>query len=130
MSDLPYINGREIYECANQLEGYVDEGTPDRLAAFLMREGKAANDLADEIVRLRAKLEAAEARAARLESARPKFDAMSVEQERLAIEFCMVIAGRKGEKASPPDPVRLLEMAEALYLAEVSRAALDVKEAG
>jgi hypothetical protein len=59
MSDLPYLNGREIYECANQLEGYVDKGTPERLAAFLMREGKAANDLADEIVRLRAALDEA-----------------------------------------------------------------------
>ena len=48
-----------------------------------------------------------------------KFDAMVPEQERLAIEFCMEIAGRKGEKPSPPDPVRLLEMAEALYRAEV-----------
>ena len=50
-----------------------------------------------------------------------KFDAMSPEQERLAIEFCMEIAGQKGEKPNPPDPVRLLEMAEALYRAEVGR---------
>ena len=47
------VNGRDIYEVANQLEGYVDEGTPERLAQFLLREGKAASDLADEIVRLR-----------------------------------------------------------------------------
>lgn len=53
-SDLPHINGREVYECANQLEGYVDSGTPERLAQFLLREGKAAADLADRIVALEA----------------------------------------------------------------------------
>lgn len=52
--DLMRLNGRDIYECANQLEGYVDESTPERLAVFLLREGKAACELADEIVRLRA----------------------------------------------------------------------------
>jgi len=52
---------RDIYEVANQLEGYVDPGTPERLAQFLLREGKAAADLADEIVRLRAELEAVKA---------------------------------------------------------------------
>ncbi len=50
--------GRDIYEVANQLEGYVDEGTPEHLARFLLREGKAAADLADEIVRLKAALAA------------------------------------------------------------------------
>jgi hypothetical protein len=49
---------------------------------------------------------------------RPTFDAMVPEQERLAIEFCMEIGGQTGRKGSLPDPVRLLEMAEALYLAE------------
>lgn len=58
---------------------------------------------------------------AEIERLSPKFDAMAPEQERLAIEFCMEIAGRKGEKPNPPDPVRLLEMAEALYRAEVGR---------
>lgn len=58
---------------------------------------------------------------AEIERLSPKFDAMAPEQERLAIEFCMEIAGRKGEKANPPDPVRLLEMAEALYRAEMGR---------
>jgi hypothetical protein len=50
----PRVNGRDIYEVANQLAGYVDEGTPEKLASFLLREGKAAADLADEIVRLTA----------------------------------------------------------------------------
>ncbi|MFC3208085.1 hypothetical protein [Aquamicrobium soli] len=54
---IPRINGRDIYECANQLEGYVDPGTPERLAQFLLREGKAAADLADEIVRLQGQVE-------------------------------------------------------------------------
>ena len=49
----------------------------------------------------------------------PQFDAISVEQERLAVQFCAEIAGSRGGKASPPGPVRLLEMAEALYRAEV-----------
>jgi hypothetical protein len=48
------LNGRDIYECANQLGGYVGPDTEDRLAQFLMRESQAAADLADEIVRLRA----------------------------------------------------------------------------
>lgn len=48
----------------------------------------------------------------------PSFDAMCPKQERLAIQFCEDIAGRKGGDGSPPDPVRLLEMAEALYRAE------------
>ncbi len=48
----------------------------------------------------------------------PSFDAVTVEQERLAYRFCLEIAGSKGARCSPPDPVRLLEMAQALYLAE------------
>ncbi len=59
---IPRVNGRDIYEVANQLDGYVDEGTPERLAQFLIREGKAASDLADEIVRLHAALSGAEAK--------------------------------------------------------------------
>lgn len=48
----------------------------------------------------------------------PQFDAMSSKQEELAMQFCAEIAGKRGEKGSPPDSVRLLEMAEALYSAE------------
>lgn len=47
-----------------------------------------------------------------------QFDAISVDQERLAEQFCAEIAGPRGGKPSLPDPVRLLEMAEALYRAE------------
>lgn len=48
----------------------------------------------------------------------PEFDAVAPEQERLVLAFCEEIAGRRGEAGSLPDPVRLLEMAEALYEAE------------
>ncbi|MGJ7529183.1 hypothetical protein [Variovorax sp. GB1P17] len=48
----------------------------------------------------------------------PQFDACSAEQERLALQFCLEIAGERGGPGSLPDPVRLLEMAEALYRAE------------
>ena len=47
------VDGRDIYEVANQLEGYVDMNTPDDLTRFLLKEGKAAAALADEIVKLR-----------------------------------------------------------------------------
>jgi len=56
--------------------------------------------------------------AAKVEGWRPEFDAMSPRQEELAIQFCQEIAGTRGEPGSPPDPVRLLEMAQALYEAE------------
>lgn len=49
----------------------------------------------------------------------PQFDAMAPKQEELAFELSQKIAGLKGEPPSPPDPVRLLEMAEELYLAEM-----------
>jgi hypothetical protein len=49
---------------------------------------------------------------------RPAFDVMSPRQEELVIQFCQEIAGRRGEPGCLPDPVRLLEMAEALYEAE------------
>lgn len=48
----------------------------------------------------------------------PAFDVMSWDQEKLSIKFCEEIAGKRGEKSHPPDPVRLLEMAQALYEAE------------
>ena len=48
----------------------------------------------------------------------PQFDVMSPRQEELVLQFCLEIAGRRGGKGAPPDPVRLLEMADALYQAE------------
>lgn len=50
----------------------------------------------------------------------PQFDCMTPGQEELVMEFCLEIAGRRGEPGRAPDPVRLLEMAQALY--EVERA--------
>lgn len=50
------LNGRDIYEVANQLGGYVGPTTEGRLAEFLIKEANAAGDLADEIVRLRQQL--------------------------------------------------------------------------
>lgn len=47
-------SGRDIWEVANQLEGYVDMTTPDDLAGFLLREGKAASELATTIATLQA----------------------------------------------------------------------------
>lgn len=49
-----------------------------------------------------------------------EFSADAPEQEALAIQFAEEIAGRKGERGSPPDPIRLLEMARALYQAEMA----------
>ncbi len=48
----------------------------------------------------------------------PQFDVMSPKQESLALQFCLEIAGRRGEPVAPPDPVRNLEMAQALYESE------------
>lgn len=53
-----------------------------------------------------------------IEGWRPKFDALCPQQEELAIQFCREIAGRRDETGRLPDPVRLLEMAQALYMAE------------
>lgn len=48
----------------------------------------------------------------------PQFEAISHKQETLVREFCAEIAGPFGGVGNPPDPVRLLEMAQALYEAE------------
>lgn len=49
---------------------------------------------------------------------RPQFDVMVPKQEELAIQFCTEIVGIRGEGFRGVDPVRLLEMAQALYEAE------------
>lgn len=48
----PTVKGRDIWEVANQLQGYASEATPDFLAKWLLREADAAADLAYEIKRL------------------------------------------------------------------------------
>ncbi len=55
----------------------------------------------------------------------PGFDFMVPGQEELAMQFCLEIAGPRGKKGSPPDPVRLLEMAQALYKAEADAQMVD-----
>lgn len=49
---------RDIYEVANQLQGWVDPSTPKDLAAFLLRESDEAAKLADTIERQSAALRA------------------------------------------------------------------------
>ena len=80
MSDIE----RDIYEVANQLEGYVDTSTPERLKVFLLREGKAAAALADEISRLRAEL--ANARNAGLEEAAEILEMRAANYERISCD--------------------------------------------
>lgn len=48
----------------------------------------------------------------------PEFDSMSPKQEELAVQFANEISGPRGKSGRLPDPVRVLEMAEALYKAE------------
>lgn len=50
----PHGTERDIYEVANQLAGFIDEGTPEKLARFLRREADAATKLADRIRALEA----------------------------------------------------------------------------
>jgi len=47
----------------------------------------------------------------------PEFEGLG-KQEDLVIKFCEEIAGKVGAIHCLPDPVRLLEMAQALYIAE------------
>ncbi len=67
--------------------------------------------------------------AAKVEGWRLAFDVMSPRQEELAMQFCQEIAGPRGQPGSPPDPVRLLEMAQALYEAERADCMPSTKEA-
>jgi hypothetical protein len=57
MSDEMGLVERDIYEVANQLEGYVGPDTDPDLAAFLLKEGKAAAALADKITAQAAAIE-------------------------------------------------------------------------
>ncbi|MBL8355604.1 MAG: hypothetical protein JNM01_12315 [Delftia acidovorans] len=55
----------------------------------------------------------------------PQFDCMAPGQEELAVQFCAEIAGPRGQPGRNPDPVRLLEMAQALYKAEADAQLVD-----
>lgn len=84
------VAGRDIFECSNQLGGYVGPNTEDGLASFLIRESSAAAELAGEIVRLRESLSSAQAQiehwrgeAARLlKSGQDALDAYETEKSR------------------------------------------------
>ena len=89
-------------------------GLPDylRLMAHSQSAPETLRRWADEVERV--------ARGARLCAApwEPAFDVMSPKQEELVHHFCAEIAGPRGGRGSPQDPVRLLDMAQALYEAE------------
>lgn len=89
----------------------IAEAMPGGFAGFLKHWGY--RQFARQVLELRT-----------MPSWEPKFDGMELEQERLAMAFCQEIAGPKGKRGSPPDPVRLLEMARALYQAERADAVL------
>jgi len=80
---------------------------------------KTAADVRLKLTEMSRRIEELASNAASAPVAQPQFDATSPEQARLAIAFCLEIAGKRGTRGSLPDPVRLLEMAEALYRAEV-----------
>ncbi len=93
---------------------YLDDGG-------LQFDGQPLPDAAAaELIRLQAELECLrkELEARKPLPWAPQFDAMAPGQEELAVQFCAEIAGPRGKPGCNPDPVRLLEMAEALYKAE------------
>ena len=83
----------------------VAEAMPGGVAGFMKQWGY--RQFAQEILAMRA-----------MPTWEPQFDCMEPAQEDLARKFCAEIAGPRGKKGRPPDPVRLLEMAEALYKVE------------
>lgn len=107
------------------------------ISTVLSRDGKYPIPY-DKLAEARAKVQVLtaeltqareEADALKVAGWRPAFDVMSPRQEELVIQFCQEIAGRKGEPGRLPDPVRLLEMAQALYEAERSDCAPNAREA-
>lgn len=83
----------------------IAEGMPGGLDGFLKAWGW--RQFARKILDLRA-----------MPTWEPGFDFMVPGQEELAMQFCLEIAGPRGQKGSPSDPVRLLEMCQALYKVE------------
>lgn len=109
----------------------------DAIPAVLSRDGQYLIQF-DRLAEARAKVKALTAELAlareemdtlKVEGWQPAFDVISPRQEELVIQFCQEIAGRKGEPGRLPDPVRLLEMAQALYEAERSDCAPNAREA-
>lgn len=117
---------QRLGEAHSELKRHTALIAGDAIPTVLSRDGKYPIQY-EKLAEARAKVqvltsELAQAReelaAAKVEGWRPAFDVMSPRQEELSIQFCQEIAGRRGEPGSPPDPVRLLEMAQALYEAE------------
>jgi hypothetical protein len=100
MADLP--DGTKRYTAAQV------QAMPDGLRGFLKSWGY--RQFTREILALRS-----------MPTWEPQFDGMTPGQKELVRQYCQEIAGKRGVKGSPPDPVRLPEMAEALY--KVERAA-------
>ena len=94
---------------------FPDEVTDDQLKALIRDELDSSDET---FIRICREAIVIDRKARQVESWRPQFDACSVQQELLALSFCLEIAGQRDQPGSPPDPVRLLEMAEALYRAE------------
>jgi hypothetical protein len=86
-------------------------------ARLIMSDAEARATAGEQVRRSGAALALLEA-APKVQEWSPQFDAISLKQEQLVRKFCFEIAGPRGKKGSPPDPVRLLEMAQALYEAE------------
>lgn len=96
-------------------------------ARFVEIRSAQALEIAQELARLQAENECLRAG---LEPRQPlhwepQFDVMAPGQEDLAIQFCAEIAGPRGKPGRNPDPVRLLEMAQALYKAEADAHMVD-----
>lgn len=92
-------------EVSDEQINAIAQGMPGGLDGFL--KGWGWQQFARKILALRAP-----------PAWEPQFDVMSPTQEELVQQFCAEIAGQKGKPGRPPDPVRLLEMAQALYEAE------------
>lgn len=135
MTTAPTPSEQEVRAIADELERAAAFPAyppgPHRAAAMMLRRLQAEN------ARLQGSLDAqrlisdrAIALAKELEARKPLpwepgFDFMVPGQEELAMQFCLEIAGPRGKKGSPPDPVRLMEMAQALYKAEADAALVD-----
>lgn len=93
------VDARDIYEVSNQLAGHVGPDTDEKLAAWLLREGKEAAKLADEIVRLRAGLSANRAEIERLTKAerQSRAELLARSKSMLRIRDALIDAGDRLE---------------------------------
>lgn len=130
IANTPAKRNTKLVQCLGEAHSELKQHAAlvagDAIPTVLSRDGQYPipyEKLAEARAKVRAlTAELAQAReeiaALKVEGWRPAFDVMSPRQEELAIQFCQEIAGPRGEPGSPPDPVRLLEMAQALYEAE------------